>query len=419
MKPALSFDKTVITTQQGERLHTLVELQAPSAPDIERAPLDVVFVIDRSGSMHGNPIEAVRDAVISVMRQLGPEDRAGVVAFDTNASMILPIGKHTTTMVKHKVGRIEPGSSTNLSAGWLLANEMLRKNERKEAIKRIILLTDGHVNQGLVNEDDLSSMVGSGRQESITTSFIGFSDGYQEDLLGALANAGGGNDYWCEGADPAARVFQRELDGLASVVAQNVAVTVTPTDAVAVIGILNDFHVTELDNGGLRVDLGDAFGDELRSLVVAFHLRPQTQFGQVEVATIAITWIAMGETLESHEVTIPITITAGDDGVVDNGADPRVAAEVTLLETAKSRRESRRLADEGNFNESIAVAKLVVEKLQQMPDQADQLQQAIDELQAMKNRAWDSTMSKQAYSASREMSRKRMSQFRDDRDLFS
>jgi Ca-activated chloride channel family protein len=416
MKPLLSFDKTVMTAQQGERLHTLIELQAPPAPEVQRAPLDVVFVIDRSGSMGGRPIEAVREAVIGVMRQLGPEDRAGVVAFDTNASMILPIGKHTSATVRHKVGRIHSGSSTNLSAGWLLANEMLRKDQRPAAMRRIVLLTDGHVNQGIVSEDELATMVSAGRQSSITTSFIGFSDGYQEDLLGALANAGGGNDYWCEGADPAARVFQRELEGLATVVAQNVAITITPTDAVAVMGVLNDFHVTELEHGGLRVDLGDAFGDELRSLVVAFHLRPQSQLGEVEVAEIMLSWIAMGETLESHEVKIPITITAGNDGIVDNGADPRVAAEVTLLEAAKSRRESRRLADEGQFEQSIAVAKLVVDQLQQMPDQAEQLNQAIAELQAMKNRAWDATLSKQAYSASRQMSRKRASQFRDFRD---
>ena len=213
MKPLLSFDKTVMTAQQGDRLHTLIELQAPPAPNVQRAPLDVVFVIDRSGSMSGRPIEAVREAVIGVMRQLGPEDRAGVVAFDTNASMILPIGKHTSATVQHKVGQIHSGSSTNLSAGWLMANEMLRKDQRAAAMRRIILLTDGHVNQGIVSEDELATMVSAGRQSSITPHSLGLLTATRK-ICSALLRMRVAVTIIGAKAQIRQRVFQRELEGL-------------------------------------------------------------------------------------------------------------------------------------------------------------------------------------------------------------
>ena len=414
MKPEVSFDKTVTTVKQGDLVHTMVEIAAPPSPEMERSPIDVVFVIDRSGSMSGEPIVAVREAVAGVLRQMGPNDRAGVVAFDTDASMVLPLGRHDNKKSQQRVLQMSTGASTNMSAGWLMGHEMLRSDCGDDRIRRIVVLTDGYVNQGITGEDELATMVSIGRNSGITTSLIGFSTDYQEELLGTLANAGGGNDYWCESADPAARVFQREFDGLAAVVAQNIAITIEPTDVVAVAGILNDFRVTELDNGALRVDLGDAFGGETRSVVIGFHLRPHSAVGVVDVASLRMSWISTTEGFAAHNVTVPINVTAAEAGMVDSGADPRVQAEVTLLEAAKDRRESRRLANEGDFTESIKHAQKAVDKLQALPEHESALEQARQELNAMLDRSWDEQMSKQSFTSSREMSRKRLSQFRDD-----
>ena len=165
--------------------------------------------------MSGEPIVAVREAVAGVLRQMGPNDRAGVVAFDTDASMVLPPWTTRQQKSQQRVLQMSTGASTNMSAGWLMAHEMLRSDCGDDRIRRIVVLTDGYVNQGITGEDELATMVSIGRNSGITTSLIGFSTDYQEELLGTLANAGGGNDYWCESADPAAcsnvnlRVSQR------------------------------------------------------------------------------------------------------------------------------------------------------------------------------------------------------------------
>lgn len=414
MQPEIRHDRSVITINQDERVHVQVVWQAPDAPPLTRSPIDVVFVIDRSGSMSGAPITAVCSAVAEVLRTLGPDDRAGVVSFGSDATIVLPIGRHVGEQAARIVRSIPTNGSTNLSAGWLLASSMHRESLREHAVRRIVVLTDGHVNQGVVEEDRLSDLVAGGRRDSISTSTIGFGDQYQEELLGILANAGGGNDYWCEGSDAAARVFRDEFDGLANVVAQNVAVKVVPTAAVATAGVLNDFAVTGLDDGAFRVDLGDAFGGEERSVVIALNTRPQPVGGPVEVATVELTWVSTADGFAEHSVTIPITVTAGENGIVDSAADPRVTEEVTVLEAARDRREARRHADAGDFETAGRIMGDVVTRLEQMPSQAAAHSEALAESDAIRSRYWDASHSKRAYASSREMSRKRMSQYRSD-----
>lgn len=416
MTPEISFDRTVITVNQDGVVHTLVEFEAPEAPAVQRPPIDVVFVIDNSGSMAGEPLHAVCEAVAQVIRHLGPDDRAGVVTFDNNAQLILPLGRHLDPSAQQRVRAIRAGGSTNLSAGWLMGSELLRTDQRDGAVRRLVVLTDGQVNEGIVDQDALATMVGGGRQIGVSTSCIGFSGHYQEELLGSLANAGGGNDYWCEGADAAARVFLGEFEGLASVVAQNVAITIHPTEAVAVVRVLNDFAVTELDDGAVRVDLGDAFGGERRSVLVAFHTRPQPIGGPVEVAKVHLTWVSTVDGFAAHEHVVPVTVTAGDSTTIDSGADPRVTEEVVLLDAAHQRREARRLADEGDFEGGMFHADLAMNLLSTLPSQATAYAQTVDEYDAISDHSWSSTHSKQAYSASRQMSRKRATQFRTETD---
>ncbi|MGA1570245.1 MAG: vWA domain-containing protein, partial [Ilumatobacteraceae bacterium] len=311
MQPRLSFDRTVITTNTDEQVHTLVEFTAPAAQPIDRPAIDVVFVIDRSGSMSGAPLAAVKQAVHDVIRHLGNNDRCAVVTFGSDSETVIGLDRHTDQAALQAVRNIECDGMTNLSSGWLRAVDILNGDPRPDTLRRIVVLTDGHVNRGITEHDDLGDMVTRGRGNSITTSLIGFADGYDEELVGALANAGGGNDYWCEGADAAGAVFDTEFDGLGRVVAQNVTIEVRPTPAVAVAGVMNDFAVTPLSDPAFRVDLGDAYGDETRSVLLAFNTRPQPAGGTVEVAQLTLSWVDVTSDFAAHTVTVPITVTAG------------------------------------------------------------------------------------------------------------
>ncbi|MSV57410.1 MAG: VWA domain-containing protein, partial [Actinobacteria bacterium] len=119
MKPTIALDQSIILTQHDEIVNMLLELTAPPAPDVDRAPLDIALVVDRSGSMGGGPMAAVRRAVSELVRVAGPSDRIAVVAFDDDIETVLPLAHHDINNVRQQISNIHSRGSTNLSGGWL------------------------------------------------------------------------------------------------------------------------------------------------------------------------------------------------------------------------------------------------------------------------------------------------------------
>src|SRR3954470_17233331 len=125
MKPSVKFDRTLVTVLVDEVVHVMLELAAPPAVPVDRAPLDVVVVLDRSGSMSGPPLASVTAATAQLLRLAGPDDRIGVVAFDDAVQLVLPLAPQDADIAAHAVLAIDAGGSTNLSGGWLKGLEML------------------------------------------------------------------------------------------------------------------------------------------------------------------------------------------------------------------------------------------------------------------------------------------------------
>ena len=294
MQTTIKFSPRIINPNQPRPIDVLIELTAPPAVALERAPIDAVVVIDRSGSMSGAPLEQVKAAVTTLFRLIGPEDRIAVVTFDSNVEVVLPLDRHDPATASSVIGSIRSGGSTNLSSGWLEGLRLLTTDPRPGAVRRIITLTDGHANHGITTVEELAPIVGGARGQGVTSSFIGFDAGYDERFLAGVADAGGGDDYWCDGPDKAAEVFNHEFGGLARVVAQNLRVAVAPTALTTHTGLLQDLPATDLPDGGFTLALGDSFGDEVRRVVLRLHPADGLATGQAVFANVTIDWAALG-----------------------------------------------------------------------------------------------------------------------------
>jgi len=415
MKVSTRYARRVITPGARTPIDLIVELVAPPAPAIERPSVDTAIVIDRSGSMSGLPLDHVKRAVIDLLRHIGPDDRLAVVAFDTNVEVILPLDRHVGDDPIRRITEIQAGSSTNLSGGWLEGLRLLATAGRPDAIRRVITLTDGHANQGIVGLEELGTLVRGGRQRGVTSSFIGFDDGYDELLLAGLADAGGGNDYWCDGPDKAAEVFLDEFGSLAAVIAQNLAVTVTPTVACTDVGLLHDFAVVDGTDRSFTVNLGDTYGDETRKVALRFHLAGDLELGDQEIATIEVGWAAVGAEPALHTITQPVVVRIDDDpNAPDPDADSGVVEEVLNLEAAKVQRDGADAAEAGDFERASALFATSVELLRR--GGADE--RRIAELERIAAEAarggWSLRERKRQYSSSRSAMRGRRSDYVDD-----
>jgi len=113
----------VVAVETADQLSALVQLTAPSAPGstVTRTPSTLVVVLDRSGSMRsGGRLEGAKTALLTLIDQLSPTDRFGVVTFDDAVRVDVPAGPLTDKpAVKRGIAQIQPGGTTDLSSGYL------------------------------------------------------------------------------------------------------------------------------------------------------------------------------------------------------------------------------------------------------------------------------------------------------------
>ena len=140
----------------------LATIHAPVAPQAkERAPLDVAFVINRSGSMAGEKFVLAREAVLEGIGMLRDTDRFAVVSFDHHVDVVVPLTAATLAARQDAESRVQgilPRGSTNLCDGWLTGCRQLVASKHADTVARCLLLSDGQANQGITDHGELQRL---------------------------------------------------------------------------------------------------------------------------------------------------------------------------------------------------------------------------------------------------------------------
>jgi len=145
-------DIEVVALEAEDEVTWLVTLAAPVPDEVADRPGEtLIAVVDRSGSMAGGPIAAVCTALHQLVDRLKPQDRFGVVIFDSEALVQVPtraMADHDTATVHALIEAITPRGTTDLSGGYLLGLSEARRH-LTETGASVILLSDGHANEGI------------------------------------------------------------------------------------------------------------------------------------------------------------------------------------------------------------------------------------------------------------------------------
>ncbi|MFM8716505.1 MAG: vWA domain-containing protein [Spartobacteria bacterium] len=271
MKIQARLDHSTILANQGRPVHLALELVAPPTEASSRRPMAFCAVLDRSGSMRGEPLAKAKAACESIIRNLRSNDQFALVIFDDRAEVVLPMGSVTRKSAAiQSVRRIQDRGSTNLTAGWMLGRDELRKTP-DSTTRRTLLLSDGLLNAGITAPDEVTRVVSDGLERSrIRTATLGFGDGYDENLLERLATCSGGNFYDANSAEKLPAIFEAELEGLQRTASQNVRVRVRKLDFCENWVLFASYHSVALPDGRIEISLGDLTSEESATLV--FHL---------------------------------------------------------------------------------------------------------------------------------------------------
>jgi Ca-activated chloride channel homolog len=355
MRADVQVSTKFLTTQNTHQLGVLTTLSGDAPPT--RAPINVVLVLDQSGSMAGEPLAAALEAARRFAGFLGRNDRLGVVAFNNEVTVVSAPAPAGNPAILDAIDSIQASGGTNLSGGWLKAFELVRDG-LVDGVNRIVLLTDGQANLGITDMDALSAMSRGGTHSRVSTTCIGFGAGFNEDLLQVMGRSGQGNYWYVERDDQMAGVFEGEIEGLVALAAQNVTVEVRLLHPKASgVTFLQQYPVTRTADGGWSASLGDLYATSPLALGLLVHMEEVETLGVVDVAEVrCIADLVLQGGIEHRVVTQVLQAN------LDGADHPEPTVEKTFLRfmAASSRDEAIRLADQGDLNGAAEVLQKVM-----------------------------------------------------------
>lgn len=189
-----------------------------------RTPMNLCLVIDRSGSMEGQPLEFVKQACSHVVDLLTPNDILSIVTFEEMVEVLMPPqAVSNKDMVKAGIARLQAGNTTNLFDGISLALQQVSQYVETNRATRMIVLTDGDPTAGIKDYTALVNHAGELRTRGISVTFLGFGPDYNEELLAGMAKRAGGNYYFIPQPQLIPEIFRSELEKLMTTVTRNMS----------------------------------------------------------------------------------------------------------------------------------------------------------------------------------------------------
>jgi Ca-activated chloride channel family protein len=313
----------------------------------------------------------------------------------------MPLGPVTSPdAMKRLLATVDSGGSTNLFGGWEDGAKQLEKGQ-ESSISRVILLSDGQANHGLLEQEAIEKHCREWLVKGVSTTTVGLGRGFNEDLMIAMAKAGGGQQYYGQTAADLYDSFDEELSLLQALCLRQLSLKLIPAQGVFIepLGVFDQ-------NADGTYQLSDiAWGAE-SWLAVRLHVSP-TAAGQSRDLLAAT---VQGKALDGQAITAHaamLSLQAMDQAAY--GAlptDDAVERRLQEVDFAKCSLELSRLVNAGN----VTAARALVRDLEKRFGQHPWLQAKLTRLRELADRDPE-MMSKEARFSSRKMSKRLVANF--------
>lgn len=311
-------------------------------------PVNLSLVIDKSGSMaDSDKMARVKESLRAMIAKLRRDDIVSVIAFDTSAQVLRAASRiGDGADLRNTIDALQPGGSTNIHAGLMLGYKEAKKNFKKDQTNRVILLTDGIANVGIVEPKQITAASSEYNGQGIDLSTIGVGLDLDRELLRTLAKSGRGLFHFVADAIDIEKVFVSELQSLISPVARAVELSVDYDQNLQLERTYG--YEPKTRAGGTSITLDDMNSGLTQVVLMRFRLKNREAAKRAFPVKIRLSYFDI-ERQRTIQETQQAVLTLAADKPENVLKDSEVKKNYTIAELAQSIYEMSESAKRGNY----------------------------------------------------------------------
>jgi Ca-activated chloride channel family protein len=311
-----------------------VTVTMPGARVTQRPPLWLAIVIDRSGSMEGEPLANAKAAAANLVAHLDERDAFTVVTYSSSDETVVPMTRATRSakeQARAAIDRIWDDGNTCISCGITRGAAELMTTPVHDGLRRMVLISDGQANTGLYDRNDLAQLATETAARGMSISTVGVGLDFDELTMTRIADVGHGHYYFVEDTARLGDLFERELGRLAETVASDVRLVITGAGAT----IEEAYGYPLMRHGDeVVVPIADLRAGETRKVVLRSTVNTAKP-GPLTVAQFALHW------RRTSDGAYDSTRTQLDTTVVRDVARVRATLDRTAVSIVEQARSAR------------------------------------------------------------------------------
>lgn len=373
--------------QTPQVAYVLIEIVPTAATASVQMPVNVAFVLDRSGSMRGNKLRAMQQAVGLALDKLSDNDTVSITIFNHDTAVLQPT---TTASNRRSIMRLVDGirdeGGTKISRAMYAGLTELSRAPRS-GLSRLVLLTDGETDK---DENDCLSLADQAGANGVAITALGVGNEWNDKLLSEIAQRSHGEVEHLARPEEIEGNFQQVIQHAQSAVFQNTNATVrlvggvTPRAAWQVVPLIKNLGYKPLADRAVVVPLEQLEKDARRVLLLELMVEPRAA-GQYRIGQIEVTYDVPLLNIAGEKARADLILTLTTDQALTQQLNPQVMNIVEKVTAFKLQTRALDDLDAGNVTGATqklqgAVTRLLnsgeTELAQSVQKEASQLQQS-------------------------------------------
>ena len=382
-----SLNKASVPVARTQQLvYALIEAIPSKVVSQTRMPLNFGFVLDRSGSMRGNKVERLKEAVRLALSRMAPNDLVSVTVFSDRAQVVAKgAPRSQQDSVVRKVETMRAGGGTQMSRGMSLGLREVYREYSADRVNQILLLTDG---QTYGDESACLKLAEEAGEHKIAIQALGLGDDWNEDLLDQIAQLSRGGSDLIASPDEVVPFFTQTVERSQKAVVRNAELVlrlvagVVPRQVWQITPMIENLGYTPIGEHDVQLQLGELDAEQGKSLLVELIVPPRRP-GKYRIAQAEVRYDLPQQKIKSALARSDIVLEFTTDPAQAKRYDARImnlAEKVTAYKLQTRALEEARMGNVAGATQKLRAAATRLLELGET-DLASAAQQEADNLE--------------------------------------